>query len=63
MIEDDYDNTSYQQLIYHVQGDGVQVYGKGIHGRHNDATSPIVSWFKNQYEKVLSEDFGRRKEK
>ncbi len=63
MIEDDYDSTSYGKLISHLQGDGVQVYGKGIHGRHNDATSPIVGWFKNQYDKIMSEDFGRRNEK
>ena len=62
MIEDDYDSTSYGQLISHVQDEGVQVYGKGIHGRHNDATSPIVTWFKNQYDKILTEDFGRKRD-
>lgn len=59
MIEDDYDGTAYNQLISHVKSDGVQVYGKGIHGRHNDATGPIAGWFKSQYDKILREDFGR----
>lgn len=59
MIEDDYDSTAYNQLISHVKSDGVQVYGKGIHGRHNDATGPIAGWFKSQYDKILREDFGR----
>lgn len=59
MIEDDYDSTAYNTLIAHLKDDGVQLYGKGIHGRHNDATSDIVSWFKSQYDKILYEDFGR----
>ena len=60
MIEDDYDAESYNTLISHLHSGGVQVYGKGIHGRHNDNTPAIVSWFSNQYEKVLREDFSRR---
>lgn len=63
MIEDDYDMTAYKELISHVKDDGVKVYGKGIHGRHNDDTGSIVSWFVNQYHRVLMEDFGRRIEK
>ncbi|MBQ8634273.1 MAG: accessory Sec system protein Asp2 [Lachnospiraceae bacterium] len=59
MIEDDYDMTAYNELISHVMSDGVQVYGKGIHGRHNDATGLIAGWFKSQYDKILREDFGR----
>lgn len=60
MIEDDYDMTAYNTLISHLKADGVQVYGKGIHGRHNDATGPIASWFKSQYDQILQEDFGRK---
>ena len=60
MIEDDYDSTAYDCMISHLKDDGVQVYGKGIHGRHNDATGPIASWFKSQYEQVLIDDFSRR---
>ena len=63
MIEDDYDTNAYQTLLSHLQSEGVQVYGKGIHGRHNDNTYAIVNWFVNQYEKVLKEDFFRRIEK
>lgn len=63
MIEDDYDSTAYDTLISHLRADGVQVYGKGIHGRHNDATGTIVSWFSSQFEKILAEDFSRRIEK
>lgn len=60
MLEDDYDDRAYDMLISHLKADGVQVYGKGIHGRHNDATGAVVSWFKSQYEKILYEDFSRR---
>ena len=60
MIEDDYDTTAYGTIISHLHTGGAQVYGKGIHGRHNDATGVIVKWYKSQYISVLNEDFGRR---
>lgn len=59
MIEDDYDCNAYKMLISHLKSTGVQVYGKGIHGRHNDASREIANWFKSQYEKILKEDFFR----
>lgn len=61
MIEDDFDSEAYDTLISHLVSSGVQVYGKGIHGRHNDNTNGIVSWFASQYKKILREDFGRIK--
>lgn len=60
MIEDDYDSNAYHDLISHMDDPEVAIYGKGIHGRHNDNTSGIVSWFLSQYEKLLEEDFGRK---
>lgn len=57
MIEDDYDTTAYQTLLSHIHSDGIEIYGKGIHGRHNDNTEAIVSWFTSQLDKVLREDF------
>ena len=60
MIEDDYDTDAYETLLSHLSSGGVQAYGKGLHGRHNDNTSGIVDWFVNQYKKILQEDFGRR---
>ena len=60
MIEDDYDAAGYTALLSHLKSNGAQLYGKGMHGRHNDSTSAIVSWFLNQYSRVLAEDFGRR---
>lgn len=62
MIEDDYDSDVYEMLLSHLRADGVQVYGKGVHGRHNDRTAEIVNWFVSQYEKILKEDFGRELE-
>ncbi len=59
MLEDDYDTDGYAMLLEHLQSGGVQVYGKGIHGRQSDNTSQVVKWFISQYRKVLSEDFGR----
>lgn len=62
MIEDDYDSRAYDMLLSHVKGSGMKVYGKGIHGRHNDETGAIVAWFKSQYDKILQEDFSRKAE-
>lgn len=63
MLEDDYDTDAYDTLISHLWSSGVQVYGKGIQGRHNDDTPAIVNWFSSQFEKILREDFSRRVEK
>lgn len=60
MIEDDYDTDAYDTLLSHLSSAGVQVYGKGLHGRHNDNTPGIIDWFTGQYRKMLQEDFGRR---
>lgn len=62
MIEDDYDSDAYHMLLSHLKSAGVQVYGKGLHGRHNDNTGGIVNWFVTQYKKILREDFGREME-
>lgn len=62
MIEDDYDSKAYNRLISHVKTNGVQVYGKGIHGRHNDESFAINAWFRGQYNKILQEDFFRKAE-
>ena len=62
MIEDDYDADAYETLLSYLQSGGVQAYGKGLHGRHNDNTQGIISWFLGQYNKILREDFGRRRE-
>ena len=59
MLEDDYDSTAYDQIISHIKDVGVEIIGKGIHGRHNDDTYSIVSWFINQYNETLKEDFNR----
>ena len=60
MMEDDYDTDAYDTLLSHLSSAGVQAYGKGLHGRHNDSTPGIVDWFTGQYKKILQEDFGRR---
>ena len=59
MFEDDYDATAYNRLLTELNSAGVQVYGKGLHGRHNDNTAGIGAWFKGQYERILRDDFER----
>lgn len=59
MIEDDYDSNAYKTIIAHVMNSGVSVYGKGLHGRHNDNTNGIVKWYLRQHYKTMASDFGR----
>ncbi len=59
MYEDDYDDTAYNKILTELNSAGVQVYGKGLHGRHNDNSAGIGAWFKGQYQRVLEDDFGR----
>lgn len=60
MIEDDYDDTAYEKLVARIQKPGIELYGRGLHGRHNDNSGGIVSWFVSQLRKMLTEDFGRK---
>lgn len=60
MYEDDYDSTAYSNIIGHMNDLNVEIFGKGLHGRHNDNTGGIVSWFVNQYNQVLNVDFNRK---
>lgn len=59
MIEDDYDHTAYETLLKHIHNDEVEIYSKGLHGRHNDDTSGIVNWFVSRYQYILNECFER----
>ncbi len=60
LYEDDYDKDAYPDILSNMRSEGVQIYGKGTHGRHNDNTQEVMNWFKGQYRKVLREDFGRK---
>ena len=57
MIEDDLDGDAYEKLLSHIKDAGVRIYGKGLHGRHNDNTRGIVGWFVNQYYEIIRNDF------
>ncbi len=59
MIEDDYDRNAYNTLLDRVNSSGVEIYGKGLHGRHNDDTNGIVRWFLRQYHSILRDSFNR----
>lgn len=60
MLEDDYDGTAYRELVSHVRQEGVELYGKGLHGRHNDNSAGIVNWFVDQLKQILINDFHRK---
>ena len=59
LYEDDYDPDGYQDILKHLKSSGVQVYGKGSHGRHVDNSASVMAWFRSQYDNVLQEDFHR----
>lgn len=60
LYEDDYDPDGYQNILAHLKSKGVEVYGKGAHGRHTDNSGTVMAWFKSQYKKLLEEDFRRK---
>ncbi len=57
MIEDDYDSTAYHDLVSNIRDVEVKVFGKGLHGRHNDDTKGIVLWFYKQLEYINQVEF------
>lgn len=59
MIEDDFDRTAYNDLIDNFSSAGVVIYGRGIHGRHNDNGKAIIKWFKDRFKSILREDYKR----
>lgn len=61
MLEDDYDRNAYEQILSNLPTNGVQIYGKGIHGRHNDDKYGIINWFTSQFKEMLRDDFDRGK--
>ena len=59
MQQDDYDTAAYADLLHHLWGKKVRIYGKGLPGRHNDNTKGIVNWFLGQYRRILRTNFNR----
>lgn len=59
MQQDDYDPNGFADLLEHLRGRKVRLYGKGMEGRHNDNTEAVTEWFQYQYRRILREDFGR----
>lgn len=60
MIEDDFESGVYEELLFHLRSSGVQVYGRGLHGRHSDAQAETANWFSNQFIRMIEEDFKER---
>ena len=60
MIEDDFENGVYEAMISRIHSEGVQVYGKGLHGRHGDSQAVTANWFSRQFNKIIRDDFFER---
>ncbi|MCR5144482.1 MAG: accessory Sec system protein Asp2 [Lachnospiraceae bacterium] len=59
MYEDDYDGNAYQEILSRLHDTGTRVFGKGLHGRHNDDTTGIVNWYYKQFKIVAQDHYGR----
>lgn len=57
MKEDDYDRSAYDQMVTALSSGNASIYGRGLHGRHNDNTHGIVQWFSSEFRRILKEDF------
>lgn len=59
MLEDDYDRCAYEQMVESLSTGSASIYGRGLHGRHNDNTGGIVQWFASEYKRLLQDDFAQ----
>lgn len=59
MLEDDYDRHAYDHMVEALSTGTASIYGRGLHGRHNDNTGGIVQWLSSEYKRLLSEDFAQ----
>ncbi|MCL2850221.1 MAG: accessory Sec system protein Asp2 [Micrococcales bacterium] len=55
MEQDDYDDQAYYTLLSSQTGKPTTVIARGYQGRHNDDNTSIVTWFVNQYKRVIDE--------
>lgn len=59
MKNDDYDGYATQRLTNYLSQKGVHIYSVGYEGRHNDNSQAINKWFKQQFKRILEDQFGR----
>lgn len=59
MEQDDYDRHAIGRIIDYLAEEDIHVRAKGYEGRHSDNNRAINRWFNSQYQKILTEDFGR----
>jgi len=60
MEQDDYDDQAYYTLLNSQTGKPTTVIARGYQGRHNDDSASIVTWFVNQYRRIIDEYEGAR---
>lgn len=61
MEDDDYDPHAYRDILrsFSRRKQDSKIIAKGFPGHHNDATGPLVKWFRTQYGAILKDEFGR----
>jgi accessory secretory protein Asp2 len=60
MLQDDYDDKAYYTLLNSQTGKPTTVIARGYQGRHDDDSASIVTWFSNQYRRIIDEYQGAR---
>ncbi|KAF0498728.1 accessory Sec system protein Asp2 [Pediococcus acidilactici] len=61
MKDDDYDGEAFEKLdrFLRKHSPTSRIIHKGFTGRHNDQTGALGAWFKNQYQNILTTNYGR----
>lgn len=62
MKDDDYDHEAFKELNRYLRSSypQIQLLYRGFLGRHNDNTPAIFKWFRAQYRRILTTEFGRQ---
>ncbi|MDK7303543.1 MULTISPECIES: accessory Sec system protein Asp2 [Aerococcus] len=62
MSHEDYDDKAYHSLLENLSSKPIKIISKSVMGRHNDNGPRVVSWFRNQYKRILWEKFDSKEE-
>lgn len=64
MENDDYDGQAFSELVQFLaqSKSKAKIISQGFLGRHNDDFIENTKWFKNQFKRIISEDFRRESE-
>ena len=61
MLDDDYEHHAFDEIVkwLNQRQKHNRLLHMGLHGRHNDSSAEVNSWFIRQYHMILQQEFGR----